>query len=86
MKIYKKTWPKWFNKILRGEKNVEFRLADFKVKKGDILILEEYNPKTKKYTGRTIEKRIVGVHKINPFEFYSIKDLKKYGVYLIEMQ
>ena len=52
MEIKKKTWPEYFEKIVKGEKNIEVRLADFKLNKGDILVLEEYNPKTKKYTGQ----------------------------------
>ncbi|MCX6743585.1 MAG: hypothetical protein NT116_05095 [Candidatus Parcubacteria bacterium] len=31
--------------------------ADFKIKAGDILILQEWNPKTKKYTGRELRKK-----------------------------
>ena len=48
MEIKKKKWPKYFKKALTGEKKIEVRLADFKLKKGDILVLEEYNQKTKK--------------------------------------
>ena len=38
--IHKKIWPKWFNLIKKGKKNVEFRLADFKLKEGDTLVLK----------------------------------------------
>lgn len=86
MKIYKKTWPKLFKKIVKGKKNVEFRVADFKIKKGDILVLKEYDPKTKKYTSRSIEKKAKEIHKIYPLTFFSLEDLKKYGAYLIEIE
>ena len=49
--IHKKTWPKYFQEILEGKKKFEVRLADFEVKEGDTLILEEYDPDIKKYTG-----------------------------------
>lgn len=57
MEIKKKTWPKYFQEILEGKKKFEVRLADFDVKEGNTLILEEYDPKTKKYTGRTIKRK-----------------------------
>ena len=84
--IHKKIWPKWFELIKEGKKNVEYRLADFKIKPGDILILEEYDPKKKKYTGRTIKRKVKFVHKVNPFEYYKYKELKEYGHYLIELK
>ena len=84
--IYKKIWPKWFRLIKKGKKNVEFRLADFRVKPGDILVLEEWDPVKKKYTGNLIKKKIKLVHKINPLDCYKSKELKKYGVYLLELE
>ncbi len=56
MKIEKKVWPVYFEKILSGEKNYELRLGDFECNTGDILVLKEWNPETKEYTGRVIEK------------------------------
>ena len=53
-KVRKKIWPKWFKIMKAKKKNVELRLADFNIKKGDILILEEWDPKKKEYTGRSI--------------------------------
>lgn len=81
--IHKKIWPNWFNLIKKGKKNVEFRLADFKLKEGDILLLEEWNAKRKKYTGRIIKTRVRKLLKKNPFDFYTAKDIKKYGCYVI---
>ena len=86
MEIKKKTRPEYFEKIVRGEKNVELRLADFKLNKGDTLILEEYNPKTKKYTGRIIKKKVKNVIKWNPTLTHSLDDIKKFGFYEIEME
>jgi len=52
MEIKKKIWPKYFELVKSGKKKFEVRLADFRIKEGDILILEEWDPKTEKYTGR----------------------------------
>lgn len=39
--IEKKIWPKYFKEIAFGRKKYEFRLADFDVQEGDMLILKE---------------------------------------------
>lgn len=43
--IRKKIFPEYFKAVLSGEKNYELRVADFSAKKGDTLILCEWNPK-----------------------------------------
>ena len=52
MGIKKKIWPEYFELVKEGTKRFELRVADFDVKEGDVLILEEWDPKEKKYTGR----------------------------------
>ena len=86
MEVSKKTWPEYFEKILSGEKNFELRLADFDLNKGDVLILEEYNPETKQYTGRSIKKKVKNIVKINPFEAHTEEEIKKFGFYGIEVE
>ncbi len=81
--IRKKIYPKFFKLIKTGKKNVEFRLADFKMKEGDILVLEEWNPRRKRYTGRILKTIVKKMVKKNPFDFYTAKDIKKYGCYII---
>ncbi len=83
--VRKKCWPKFFELILSGKKNSEIRLADFGLKAGDTLILEEWNPKTKKYTGRKLQKKVKAVNKADMAKMHSLEDIKKYGFYLIEM-
>lgn len=83
MKIKKKTWKEGFEKILSGEKTFDARLADFKCKKGDILVLEEYDPIKKKYTGRVVEKKIVFVLNTNEQKYWSNSDIKKYGLQIM---
>ena len=86
MKIEKKTWPKFFEEIKRGRKNFELRLADWKCKPGDILVLREWDPKTKKYSGRVVEKKVTYVLKTKGLKFFAKKDIKKYGFQIISLK
>ena len=79
MKIEKKAWPEYFEKILTGEKNFELRLADWQCETGDVLVLREWDQKTKKYTGRQIEKEISCVVKSKDLKMFSADDIEKYG-------
>ena len=85
--IKKKCHPKYFKKILTGEKNYEFRLNDFTCKKDDILFLEEWDPKTKKYTGRSVSKKITYVAKFKIDKlFWPEVEIKKKGIQIIELK
>lgn len=83
MIIKKKTWTEAFEKVLSGEKTFEFRLADWECKPGNVLILEEYDPKTKKYSGRKIEKIVTYVSKTKDQKYFSKEDVEKYGFQVI---
>lgn len=80
MKIRKKTWIPYFQEILNGNKTFDVRLADFKCKIGDTLVLEEYDPKKKVYTGRKIEKEITFILNTKTQKFWSQEDIKKHGL------
>jgi hypothetical protein len=77
--IEKKCWPEWFEKVKNGSKNFEIRLADEDYKKGDILLLREYDPNTKKYTGNEIRKEITEVSKSKDWKVWTKEDIEKYG-------
>ena len=79
MKIEKKAWPEYFEKILTGEKNFELRLADWQCLAGDVLVLREWEPKTKDYTGRQVEKEVSCVVKSKDLKIFSADDVEKYG-------
>ena len=83
MKIEKKIWPAYFEKVLSGEKKFELRLADWECKTGDILILREWDQKTKKYTGRQVEKEVGYVVKTKDFNIFPEEDVNKYGYQII---
>lgn len=86
MIINKKVWPEYFDKILDGDKTFELRLADFECRSGDILVLEEWNPKIKEYTGRKIEKKITYVLKTKDIKFWPPEDIEKYGFQIISFK
>lgn len=86
MKIKKKIWPEGFQKILDGDKKFELRLADFECKPGDVLILKEWNPKTKKYTGRTMEKEVTHVLKTKDVRFWPKEEIDKHGFQIISIK
>jgi len=56
-----KTWPEYMTAILEGRKTFEVRKNDRDFQEGDILVLREYDPKTKQYTGQTLEVEVTFV-------------------------
>ena len=86
MIIRKKAWPKIFEDVLSGKKRFDLRLADFDIKEGDTLILEEWNPKTKKYTGRKLEKKAGYILKFDLDKFGQKKQVEEKGLYVIQLE
>ena len=86
MKVEKKVWPIFFQKILEGDKTFELRLADFECNMGDILVLKEWSPETKEYTGRVIEKEVTYTLKTKDVKFWPQKDVEKYGFQIISFK
>lgn len=85
--IKKKTWPAYFELILQGKKNFDLRLNDFEVKEGDTLVLEEWDPETKTYTGRNIEKIVtyVGKFKLDDL-FWPENEIKEKGIQIMSLE
>jgi hypothetical protein len=86
MKIEKKTNIEYFKKVLSGEKNFELRLADWECKAGDILVLREWDPNNKEYTGRQIEKEVGCVLKTKDVNIFPEEDVLKYGYQIISLK
>ena len=84
--INKKIWPGYFEKVKNGEKQFELRVADFNVKEGDTLVLEEWDPETKEYTGRKIEKTVDFVLKFELDDFCQKKDIEENGLFVIQFK
>lgn len=88
-KIEKKIWPEYFQAIFDGKKTFELRLNDFEIAEGDILVLKEWNPMTKNYTGRELEKEVgyIGKWKIDDLTmFYPRKDIDEKGLQIISLK
>ncbi|MBN2052607.1 DUF3850 domain-containing protein [Candidatus Woesearchaeota archaeon] len=84
MKIEKKVQHKYFKAITEGKKRFEVRLADFKCKPGDVIVLKEQDAKTNKITGKKIDCEVL--YKLNTksvTKYYSKKDIDKYGLLIL---
>lgn len=84
--IKKKTWAPYFDDVASGKKKFDFRVADFEVKEGDILVLEEWDNEAQKYTGRTITKKITYVGKFTPDSFGQKEELEKHGFCILSLE
>jgi len=82
--IKKKIWSEYFELVKSRKKKFELRLANFDIKEGDILVLEEWNPETKQYTGRTIEKKVNYILKFNLDDFGQKEEVEKKGLYVVQ--
>jgi uncharacterized protein DUF3850 len=60
-----KCWPPFFRDIIAGDKNFEVRLNDRGFKVGDELLLREWDPEKRDYTGRVIRRRVTYVSRID---------------------
>ncbi|HAU65829.1 MAG: hypothetical protein A2017_17615 [Lentisphaerae bacterium GWF2_44_16] len=87
MTIKKKVWPVYFEAIISGKKKYELRLNDFEINEGDVLLLEEWDPETQSYTGRSIEKKVtyVGMFQIDQL-FWSEDQIKEKGLQIISLE
>lgn len=84
--IRKKTWPGFFDAVASGKKKFELRLNDFEIREGDTLVLEEWDPKTGKYTGRSVERTAGYVYRFKIDElFWSEKDVREKGLQILSL-
>jgi hypothetical protein len=84
-RIEKKTLPGLFEEVLSGNKKFDLRLADFDCNKGDFIILREWDPKTSRYTGRKIEKKVTFVFKTKDLDFWPKKKIEKHGFQILSL-
>ena len=59
---------------------------NFEIKQGDTLVLEEYDPETKTYTGRSIKKKVKNLNKVNLSDFHTLEEIKEHGHWVIELE
>jgi hypothetical protein len=55
---YLKVWPQFFAPSWSGQKRFELRINDRDFDCGDVVVLQEWDPDTEKYTRREIEAKI----------------------------
>jgi Domain of unknown function (DUF3850) len=73
-----KSWPEFFEDVRNGSKTFELRKNDRDYQVGDMLTLQEWEPKQQSYTGRECSRRIIyvltgaGVGCIEPLKGLSI--------------
>jgi ASC-1-like (ASCH) protein len=84
--IKKKIWPQYFDVVASGKKRFELRIADFNIKEGDTLILEEWDPETKQYTGRKIEKSVDFILNFDLDDFGQSEMIKEKGLFVIQFK
>lgn len=83
--IHKKTVSTLFNEVLNGNKTFDVRLADWQCQPGDTLVLEEIDDVSKAYTGRSISKKVGYILYTDRDNFFSKKDIEKYGLQVISL-
>ena len=77
----------YFDAIIDGRKRFEVRLADFKCKSGDTLVLQEQTPDTGKLTGREIACEVLYNFNTKDIEkFYKKDDIAKYGLSVLAVR
>ncbi|MFC1638910.1 DUF3850 domain-containing protein [Patescibacteria group bacterium] len=85
--IKKKIWPEYFEAVAAGKKKYELRLNDFEVEEGDTLLLEEWDPQTKDYTGRKVERAVTYVGRFRTDElFWPKEEIDEKGLLVLSME
>ncbi len=85
--IEKKILKESFEAISSGKKRYEIRLNDFEVREGDTLFLREWDPDKKEYTGRSIEKKVLYVGKIDLEKYFWPKEeIEEKGLQVISIE
>ena len=85
--VTKKILPEFFDAIASGKKKYELRLNDEPIVEGDRLILKEWDPGKKVYTGRSIEKKVTyaRVFKIDQL-YWPESEIKKKGLTIVSLE
>ena len=84
--VSKKIWPEYFEKVLSGDKTFEFRIADFEINSGDTLVLKEWDPESKEYTGREIEKKVGYVAQVKDlWNLHTPEEVDRHGYQIISL-
>lgn len=87
MKILKKVQHEYFEAVLEGRKQFEIRLADFKYKPGDTLVLLEQKQGEKGVSGRKLACEVLFTINTKIAEkFWSKKKINRYGLVVLSLR
>lgn len=78
-------WPESYELVRTGQKTYDLRLADWNIEPGDKIVFQEWDPGTKEYTGRSMEKTVGYVGKTKSWEVWPKEDIEKYGFQVISL-
>jgi hypothetical protein len=87
--IEKKIWPEFFEEVSSGRRKEQLRLNDFEVSEGDTLVLREWDPGTKDYTGREIRKLVTHVHTFTHKDltrFHQEEEIMEKGFHIMSLE
>jgi len=84
MAIARKSWPRFFERIRRGQKRHEVRIADTPLTKSFDLVLEEWDPKRHEYTGRKLKVRAKPLAVCDVLSFYTLRELMTHPLVVLE--
>lgn len=76
MKHDLKIWPAYFEAVLNDDKNFEYRFNDRNYRTNDTLLLREYDPEKKEYSGREIEVTVTYILYVDKYAIMAIRKNK----------
>jgi ketosteroid isomerase-like protein len=87
-RVEKKIWPEFYDAVASGKQKHQCRLNDFDIDEGDTLVLREWDPEIKEYTGRELERRVTHVYRYTHDDFtrfHSEEEIFKKGLQVISL-
>lgn len=87
--IEKKIWPEFFEEVSSGRRKEQLRLNDFDVSEGDTLVLREWDPEKKEYTGREIRKLVTHVYTFTHDDltrFHQKEEIVEKGLHIMSLE
>jgi len=84
--IHKKSYNPYFEKVMRGEKKFDLRLADFEVSSGDVIVFEEYDEATRQPTGRVSEHRVGYVLRTKDLNYWTPEQIAESGLVVMQLE
>ncbi|MEW6300241.1 MAG: DUF3850 domain-containing protein [Thermodesulfobacteriota bacterium] len=86
MTVNQKVEKEIFAQIAAGKRRAELQLANFAVREGDTLVLEEWDQEAQEYTGRKVETVVTAVVKTKEILHRSPEEVEKHGLQLIHFE